>query len=90
MKQELLNVLVWAGAFLFLELPSKDVWGLWPWNSLSRTVWIGEAWWWPIAGYVAVFMAVLLGHLEFDWSASWLVILGIIGAVGILIHIFAK
>ena len=90
MKQELLNILVWAGAFLALELPSKDIWGIWPWNSLSDTVWIGESWWWPLAIFTAIFTIVLLGHLEFDWSAHWLIIISVIGALAVAVHVFVK
>ena len=77
---ELRSVLVWTLAFLFFELPAKDVFGLWPWYSLSETVQLGEAWWWPLAVYVPIFMFVLLGHFEFDWSANWIVLLGLLGA----------
>ena len=79
LTRELKSVIVWTLAFLFFELPSKDVWGLWPWYSLSRTVQLGEQWWWPFAIYTAVFMGVLLGHFEFDWSARWVILLGLVG-----------
>lgn len=84
--REWLSLGVWLGAFLLLELPSHDVWGLWPWSSLSETVQVGEAWWWPLAVYVGIFMAVLLGHFEWDWSARWLIILGLAGVALILSH----
>lgn len=82
--REWLSVAVWVAAFLLFELPSKDVGGIWPWYSLSRTVATGEAWWWPLGIYVAVFMAVLLGHFELDWSARWVVVVAVIGVAMIV------
>lgn len=87
MSRELVSVFVWTAAFLVFELPSKDVWGLWPWYSLSRTVQLGEAWWWPIALYVVLFMAVLLGHFEFDWSYRWVVAVAALGVCLIASHL---
>lgn len=77
--REWLSLGVWAAAFLFFELPSKDVFGLWPWYSLSETVQIGVAWWWPISIYVSLFMAVLWGHFEWDWSVRWLLAVAFLG-----------
>lgn len=78
--REWLSVGVWTLAFLLLELPAKDLWGWWPWYTLSETVQIGVAWWWPIAVYVGVFMLVLLGHFELNWGAKWIIALAVIGA----------
>ena len=79
-NRELGSVLVWTAGFLLLELPAKDVFGVWPWYSLSVTVENGVSWWWVIAVYVPVFMAVLLGHFELGWSAKWVILMGLLGA----------
>ena len=84
---EWLSLGTWTAAFLFFELPSKDVWGLWPWYSLSETVQVGIAWWWPLAVYTALFMVVLLGHFELNWSAGWIIALGFLGACLIASHL---
>lgn len=70
---------MWTAAFLFFELPARDVFGIWPWNSLSETVQVGVAWWWPMAVYVGLFMAVLLGHFEFSWSYRWVLAVTFLG-----------
>lgn len=87
MKQELLNLFVWIVAFLTFELPAKDVWGIWPWESLSKTVQIGVAWWWPIAVYVVLFMGVLLGHFEFDWSVRYVLMVTFLGVCLVASHL---
>lgn len=85
--REWLSLGVWTGAFLLFELPAKDIFGLWPWYSLSETVQIGEAWWWPIAVYTTVFMAVLFGHLVFSWHVRWLIAVAILGVFLIASHL---
>jgi len=85
--REWLSLAVWVGAFLFFEIPSKDVFGLWPWYSLSETVQVGIAWWWPLAVYTALFMLVLLGHFELGWPARWIIALGFTGACLIASHL---
>lgn len=85
-----LSLGVWTFAFLLLELPSYDVWGWWPWYSLSVTVEKGEAWWWPIAVYVPAFMLVLLCHFEWGWSAKWVVAMGVLGALLIASHLIGR
>lgn len=85
--REWLSLGVWVSAFLIFELPSNDVGGFWPWYSLSVTVKLGESWWWPIAVYVPVFMAVLLGHFELGWSAKWVITAAFLGAALTLSHV---
>lgn len=81
------SLLVWTAAFLFFELPSKDVWGIWPWYSLSTTVTTGVRWWWPIALYVVLFMVVLAGHFIFDYSYKWVVGVALLGVALIVSHL---
>lgn len=71
MSETLRSVLIWSAAFLGLELPAH--YGLVPWLTLSSTVWNGETWWWPVGVCVAIFVLVLLGHLELHWSVKYLI-----------------
>ena len=88
--REWLSLSVWVGAFLAFELPAQDVFGIWPWYSLSKTVQVGEAWWWPIPVYVLIFTSVLLGHLEFDWHVRWLILVALIGVLLIASHLIGR
>ena len=88
--REWLSLSVWIGAFLILELPAKDVFGLWPWYSLSETVQIGVAWWWPISLYVSLFMFVLLGHFELSWSVRWVLAVAFLGICLIASHLISR
>jgi hypothetical protein len=77
--REWISVGVWTAAFLLFELPSKDVWGLWPWYSLSETIQVGIAWWWPLAIFTGLFMGVLFGHFEWEWNARWVIAVALLG-----------
>jgi hypothetical protein len=88
--REWLSLGVWLTAFLAFELPAKDVFGLWPWYSLSETVQLGESWWWPIAVYVPIFMAVLLGHLVFEWRVRYLLAVAALGVLLIASHVIDR
>lgn len=85
MSRLLWGVAVWLPAFLLLELPAH--WRLVPWPTLSSTVWDGIKDWHPVGYFVALFMAVLLGHFEFEWSAKWLIIAALAGTAAILAHL---
>ena len=82
------GVCVWLPAFLLLELPAH--WKLVPWPTLSRTVWDAIKWWHPLAYFTALFVAVLLGHFEFEWSAGWLILLALAGSAAIGIHLAVR
>lgn len=82
------GVLVWGLAFFALELPAH--WNRTPWPTLSRTIWDGISWWHPLAYFTVLFMAVLLGHFEFEWSAGWLILLAVGGSVAITVHVVAR
>ena len=88
LNREWLSVLVWTLAFLLFELPAKDVGGIWPWYSLSETIQIGVAWWWPVAVYVGLFMVVLFGHFEFEWGARWVIVVSLLGVLLIASRLF--
>lgn len=88
MSEELRSVAVWTVVFLILELPAH--FGLVPWLTLSLTVWNGESWWPPVAAFVAAFVLVLLAHLEFHWSARWLVLTALAGAAVIASHLVER
>lgn len=77
--REWLSLAVWAGAFLLFELPAHDLGGPWPWYTLSETVQIGVAWWWPIGVYTTLFMFVLWGHFEWSWSVRWVLAVSFLG-----------
>lgn len=79
---------VWSTAFFALELPAH--YGLVPWPTLSRTVWIGIKDWHPVAYFVALFVAILLGHFEFRWSAGWLIAIAAAGSLAITVHILTR
>ena len=85
--REWLSLGVWAGAFLLFELPAKDVFGVWPWYSLSETVQRGVAWWWPLALYVTAFMLVLAGHFIFEWNVRWVILMSALGVALISSHL---
>jgi hypothetical protein len=87
---EVRSILVWVGAFLALEIPAQDVLGLWPWYSLSQTVQVGVAWWWPLALYVTLFMFVLAGHFELNWRARYVVAVAFLGVCLILSHLIGR
>lgn len=89
MNKELVSLIVWTDLFLLFELPAH-FWSGCPWYTLSRTVWNGEAWWPPVALYVAGFTAILLGHLEWHWSARWLIVAAFVGACLIASHALEK
>jgi hypothetical protein len=40
---------------------------------------IGVHWWWPIAVYTGLFMLVLFGHFEFEWSVRWVLAVSFLG-----------
>lgn len=84
--KEWVSLAVWTLVFLAFELPGH-FWTGCPWYTLSRTVWTGEAWWPPVAVYVAVFTLILLGHLELHWSARWLIVTAVAGALLIGSHL---
>lgn len=88
MTLELRSLILWTCAFLALELPAH--FGVVPWRTLSSTVWGGEAWWPPVAIVVAVFTAVLLGHLEWHWSVRYLIAVTIAAAALIVSHAIGK
>jgi hypothetical protein len=71
--KELVSLIVWTCTFLAFELPAHFI-ARCPWFTLSSTVWHGESWWAPVGLVVAVFTAVLLGHLELHWSVRYLLI----------------
>ena len=77
--REWLSLAVWITAVLFFELPAHDLGGPWPWYTLSETVQIGVHWWWPIAVYTGLFMLVLFGHFEFEWSVRWVLAVSFLG-----------
>lgn len=74
---------VFLGVFLGLELPARDVLGVWPWPSLSEFIWNSIRWWHVVALIVAAFMAVLLGHFEWHWAARWLIAVAVLAAVSV-------
>lgn len=84
------GLLVWglvlAGAFLPVELAGHF---LHPWPTLSRTVWDSIRWWHPVAGMVAVFLFVLWGHLDRDWSVGYLVVVAALIMVAVVTHAVA-
>lgn len=88
MSKLLIGILVWLPAFLILELPAH--FNLVPWPTLSATIWDGIKWWHPIAYFVALFVFILLGHLEMHWSARWLIGIGLFLTAFILVHIATR
>jgi hypothetical protein len=82
------GLLVWGVAFFGLELPAH--WNLVPWPTLSSTVWDGIKAWHPVAYFIALALAVLLGHFEEKWSVGWLLAVAGIGTVAILIHLLTR
>lgn len=88
MGLELRSLILWTCAFLALELPAH--YGLVPWSTLSQTVWSGEKWWAPVGIVVAVFTAVLLGHLELHWSVRYLLIVAAAAAALIVSHALSR
>lgn len=71
---------------ILLAAVAAVIW-LWPIFTLSGTGWDGEAWWWPVSIFVAVFVLTLLGHLELHWSARYLIAVGIGATLVIVSHI---
>ena len=88
MRALIWGVVVWGTAFFALELPAH--WDKTPWPTLSRTVWDLIAWWHPLAYFTVLFMAVLLGHFEFEWSAKWLILLAVLGTAAIVAHVAVR
>lgn len=80
-------LVVFLGVFLVLELPSRDVGGVWPWPSLSQFVWLDIQWWHAVSILVAVFMVVLFGHFEWRWPALFLVIVAALALLSIGLHL---
>lgn len=85
------GVIAWCGVllgvFLLLELPSRDVFGVWPWPSLSWFVWNSIHWWHAIAFLVFLFMLALLGHFEWHWAAKWLIAVAVATGVMVLARV---
>jgi hypothetical protein len=79
---------VWTVAFFALELPAH--WGLVPWPTFSRTVWIGEADWQPVSLIVEALMVVLLVHFVFRITAAALIATALLGGFAIVIHILTR
>ena len=88
MTEELRSLIIWTGVFLAFELPAH--YRIVPWYTLSRTVWGGEAWWWPVGVFVAAFTLILLGHLELHWSVRWLLVVSFVGAALFLSHAVSR
>jgi hypothetical protein len=86
------SVIAWLGIFLAWELPARDVLGLWPWYSLSKTTELGVGSWWPLAIWLVAFMAILLGHFEpsIHLSWRWVVLAGAAGAALVLSHLIRQ
>lgn len=59
---------------------------LWPILTLSGTVWGGEEWWHPLADALIVFTFVLLVHLRWRLSASYLIAVAVAIAVATVVH----
>lgn len=61
---------------------------LMPLLTLSNALWHDQAWWAPIGLILAVFLVVLLGHLELGlhWSARWLIAVAFAAFVVIVSH----
>jgi len=76
----------WLAVFLALELPSKDVLGVWPWPSLSRTAWDCEAAWHPASLVFELFLLVLFAHIVWRLSAAALVAVVVCAAVALTAH----
>jgi len=83
-----IGLAVWVPAFLALELPAH--WNLTPWPTLSSTVWDAVRWWPPIAYFVALFLLVLIGHLDAHWSVRWLLGVSVLLAAAILAHLATR
>lgn len=64
---------------------------LWPIPTLSSTVWDGETFW-PVVipAFVAVFVAILLGHFELHWSARWIILAGVAGGLLVLSRLLER
>lgn len=83
------GLIVWAGwlvVFLLLELPSRDVLGLWPWLSLSRTAWDAETDWRPATLFFELFLLVLAAHIVYRLSAAALIAVVCCAAVCLVAH----
>jgi len=80
-------LVVFLGFFLALELPARDIGGVWPWPSLSQFVWNDVTWWWPVSVIVAVIMVVLFGHFEWRWPARFLIVAASLALVSIGLHV---
>lgn len=85
MSKALTGAFFWATYFLIAELPAHFI-SWWPYPTLSRTVWDGIKWWHPIAFMVAIFLFALWGHLDRNWSAGWLILVGVLIAAAITAH----
>ena len=79
-----LGLLVWAFAFLALELPAHFDWV--PWPTLSRTMWDAESAWHATTYFVEVFFAVLLAHIVLRLSVAALVAVVVCAAVTVAVH----
>ena len=88
MTEGLRSAVIWTAVFLAFELPAH--YGLVPWYTLSRTVWVGEAWYAPLAVFTAVFMFILLGHFELHWSAKWVIVAAVVGGMLVVSHLIEK
>ena len=88
MSEGLRSAVIWTAVFLAFELPAH--FKLVPWYTLSNTVWVGEAWFPLLAVFTAVFMFILLGHLELHWSARWVIVAGVVGALLVLSRLLEK
>lgn len=84
----LIGLCVWVPLFLAFELPAH--FKLVPWPTLSRTIWDGIKWWHPLAYFVALFVFVLLGHLDMHWSVKWLILVALVIAAAILAHVATR
>lgn len=69
-----------AAAFLVIALM--------PLLTLSNALWHDQAWWAPVGLILAVFLVVLLGHLELGlhWSARWLIAVAFAAFVVVVSH----
>lgn len=78
--------LVWIGfllIFLLLELPAKDVGGLWPWNSLSQTSWMNEQSYPWLRTILFGFLVGLAVHIRFTTGLFRATIGGVLLALAV-------